>query len=548
MQGALGDDVTGIPIVFQVDLTRPTVSTENFVVNITREFPSGGSSIAYFGEEGQELFVVYVDGQAYRAEWLGISPDNGQTFSSASTSNAPTLSEDFWVVFRLITGEVNQNISNLAATPSTAAVAAVIQTACPDSNADQPGNQFTSDCNTLVGGALAPAGSELNNQAKAALESITPEQFSTPLLLARVNMGTQLNNVTSRLSALRGGSSGMALQGLPTGVNLGNDAFGNALASLASGLAQASGGAASADASSGNLLTLGDGRLGVFLNGSLSNGDKDQTANEDGYDFDGWGLSAGVDYRFTDSAILGLALGYNKGSANIDNHGGQVDSHGYSISLYGTYYPDEHFYTDAVLTYGRSRYDHSRNIGYTIGTVNVSQVASADYDSNEWSATLNAGYNIPFGAWTVTPVAQLQYLTTDVDGYTEQMSAPSAPGGGWATRIGSTNQESMTSTLGFNVSHAISTGIGVILPQLHLDWVHEYKDDAVNINGSFAATPNSGVFDLAADDPDSDYFNARLSVAAQLAKGNSLFLYYNKVAGYKNLDLDTFGAGVRMAF
>jgi len=574
-----------LPLEFTVDLTAPASGSDSFVVtldilsiyNQNGEFLVDQLSIP---EAGSTVIEVVVDGQIYKAELLGYSEDGGQTIVSEFLleGDMETFSGEFYAVLRLIDGpvtvppgdgqivvipiapadqeepegptqeEINQAMGGIATTPNTTSTASVIAIACPVANRDQPGARFTRDCNNLIAvGAFAPQGSELNDQAIVALDSITPNQATAPLSSSRDSLGTQLRNVSTRLAALRSGAVGMSLQGLPTGAGL-NDALGSEVAGLAAGLAEVTGGAASGDDASNTLFAFGDGRLGVFINGSLSSGDKDPTSNEDGFSFDGWGLTAGVDYRFTDSAILGLAVGYNSGSTDLDNNGGSLDTDGYSLSLYGTYYPDEHVYADAVITYGSNSYDQERNIRYRVGNYNVNQVASADYDSSQWSATIGAGYDIPRGPWTFTPVVQLQYLSADVDGYTERMSAPNAPGGGWGTRLGDMDQESLTSMLGFNVSHAFSTNWGVILPQLHLDWVHEYKNDAVAINGSFVDDPTSGVFGVRSDRPDSDYYNARLGVSAQLARGNSLFLYYNKVLGYRNLDLDSLGAGVRLTF
>jgi outer membrane lipase/esterase len=561
-----------LPIELQGEITSPgafagdaVISLEAYGTSFDDQGYATGESVRF--PEAGEYIDVDIDGATYRVEFLGYSNDGGATIlSDFFVPNDQAFDGELFAVFTLVDGpalvipvqppvestsptqeQINEAMGGIATSTNTSSTASVIAIACPVANSDKPGSRFTRDCNNLVGvGAFAPEGSEQNNQAIAALDTITPEQATAPLSSSRDSLGTQLRNVSTRLAALRGGAVGLSLQGLPTGASLG-DAFGSEMAGLTSGLANATGGAASGDASN-SLIAFGDGRVGVFLNGSLSSGDKDATDNEDGFSFDGWGLTGGIDYRFTDDAILGLAAGYNSSSTDIDDNGGSLDADGWSISLYGTYYPDEHFYADAIVTYGSNSYDQDRNIRYSIGDYSVNQTASADYDSTQWSATLGGGYDIPRGSWTFTPVVQLQYLSADVDGYTERMSAPNAPGGGWATRLGDVDQESLTSMLGFNVSHALSTNWGVVSPQLHLGWVHEYEDDAIALNGSFVDDPTSGVFGVQSDRPDSDYFNMRLGVSAQLAQGNSLFLYYNKVVGYRNLDLDSLGAGVRLTF
>jgi outer membrane lipase/esterase len=192
--------------------------------------------------------------------------------------------------------------------------------------------------------------------------------------------------------------------------------------------------------------------------------------------------------------------------------------------------------------------DQKRNIRYQVADTAVSQTAKADYDGDQWSAAIGAGYNLSAGPWSYGPVVRLEYVSASVDGYSERMSNPDANGGAWASRLDDMDQESLTSTVGANLARAISTEWGVVLPQLHLGWVHEYKNDAVAVNGSFIQDPTNGVFSITSDKPDTDYFNARIGVSAQFAGGTSAFLYYNKVFGYRDLQLDNIGVGVRLTF
>lgn len=429
---------------------------------------------------------------------------------------------------------INAALQTIAFNPNTGSTAAVISTGCPQSAA---GSQFREDCTPIVLGALSDD-SELNAEATAALAAVTDEEATVSLSSSRASMSSQLQNLTTRLSALRAGATGLSLGGLAFQNGLENADFPFAQAM------QATGGAASADGSA----LLADERLGAFVNGTVTRADKDATTNESGFDSDSWSITGGMDYRFLDNLVAGIAVGYFKNTLDIDNSGGDLETTGYSFSLYGTYYQGENFYVDGIVSYGNNDYDQSRNIRYRVGGVGVSQTADASYGGEQWSAALGVGYDLSKGPWTYGPVARLEYVSADVDSYRESISSPNAPGASWAARVGDMNQTSLTSTLGGNLSRAVSTEWGVLLPQLHLAWVHEYEDDAVSVNGSFIADPVNSVFTITADRPDTDYFNGRLSVSAQLAGGTSAFLFYNKVFGYRDLDVDTVGAGVRLTF
>jgi outer membrane autotransporter protein len=394
------------------------------------------------------------------------------------------------------------------------------------------GTQFSEDCTNLLQ-AAGSGDATLQRETATALDAVTANQATVPLSSSRSSLSTQMQNLGSRLSALRSGAVGLSVGGL-TSASLSEQPLGY------------SGGAASAD--DGGPVILGDERLGVFFNGTYNRGDRDPSANEDGFDFDSWGFTAGVDYRVMDGAAVGLALGYSENDTDIDNNGGRLDTDTFSTSLYATYFPDEHLYLDGMLTYSSNDYDQKRNIHYTLGGTPVRQTASADYDGSQWSAAVGGGYQLSNGPWSYGPTARLEYISASVDGYTEKMSNPSAPGGGWATRLDDLDQESFTSSLGFQVGRAMSMEWGVLSPQLNLNWVHEFRDDALSINGSFVADPNRNRFGIEGDRPDTDYFNGQLALSAQLPGGTSAYVYYSKIFGYRDLDVDSVGAGVRLAF
>ena len=46
-------------------------------------------------------------------------------------------------------------------------------------------------------------------------------------------------------------------------------------------------------------------------------GKRDNTAQTPGFDFDTAGLTAGIDYRYSDTFVFGLALGYNRNNTDI---------------------------------------------------------------------------------------------------------------------------------------------------------------------------------------------------------------------------------------
>ncbi len=435
--------------------------------------------------------------------------------------------------------EIDEAMQSIANTQPQSATAAVISAICPAGVA-QP--RLQEDCDVVVGGALSGAGSNPHVQSSVALGQVTTDQASAPVHASKTSVGTQFTNIGIRMAALRGGAIGSSARGLSFNLD-GNDLPVGSLAdTMMRQLAQSSGGSAGSD------QPLDFGRLGVFLNGTVTTGDKDRTANVEGFDFQTTGLTLGADYRFTDSLILGAAIGYMNSDTDLDAGGGELDSDGYSLSLYGTFYQGAALYLDGIISYGDNDYDQRRNIRYDIGPVAVNQSAFSNFGGEQFSISVGGGYTFSKGALSFGPTARVEYVKTDVDALQEAMSDPSAAGGGWATRIDGQTAKSSTLQLGGDLSYALSQSWGVLLPQVHLEWVHEFEDGGHNVVGHFVQDPTQTSFSLNTDSLDKDYFNLRLGISAQFAEGRSGYFYYQKLLGYDDLDVDSFSAGLRMEF
>ena len=222
------------------------------------------------------------------------------------------------------------------------------------------------------------------------------------------------NAVGVRLFALRNGARGfgMAAGGM----------YGSTQRSAAAVLPRG--------ASGGGAATAPAGRLGGFLNVNYNSGRKSTTGREDGFDFDNRGATAGIDYRFTDSLVAGVAVTYSATDATIASSLGSADTRSRAISAYGSWYVSK-FYVDAQLGYARNDYDTVRNI-VAGGAAGFNTAATGSTRGNQWSAVLGAGYDISKGALTVTPYGRLGYLHLKIDEYTE-----SEPNHGLALDIGS---------------------------------------------------------------------------------------------------------------
>ena len=308
--------------------------------------------------------------------------------------------------------------------------------------------------------------------------------------------------------------------------------------------------------------------LGLFANGIFSVGDRDPTSNEDGFDFHTYGVIAGVDYRFSPKLVLGAAFTYQSANSDLDNpsslvsptfstsaNAGSADTRSYGFSLYGTYYVLEQLYVDGIVSFGWNNYSLDRVIGYNLGpnpttgqsTDPVNQIAHADPKGYQSSFSIGAGYEFRQGAWTFGPVARLQYFRLNIDGYQEKINNTN-PGFGWALALDSQDVESFTTVLGGRASYVISTGVGVLLPQVRIEWEHEFKNDSRLLTARFVNDPVGQPILFTTDNPDRNYANLGVSLSATFRHGIAAFIDYQTVLGLANVSGNFITLGVRGEF
>jgi uncharacterized protein with beta-barrel porin domain len=384
---------------------------------------------------------------------------------------------------------------------------------------------------------LTPA--ELN----AALQQVATEEAAAAGSLATEISSANATTVIARLVSVRRGVSGFGLSGLNV-QPVDEQWIANTDFQTYETLYQNGGGA-------GDDSLLG-GKLSIFVSGNIGTGEKEDTEREDGFDFDIWALTVGADYRLTDNLVLGGAFTYNDLDTDFDTtstvSGGDIEADGWNLSFYGTHYGDN-YYVDGLVGFGQSDYDLNRRIFYQPGpgTTNPlpgprDRMAKADTDSDEFAVSVGGGYSFSRGGFTYGPFARLDYVTLEIDGYEETGAQ------GLNLRVEEQDIDSFQSVFGAEVSYAVSSGFGVLVPQARLGWVHEFADDDRRIKATYVNDPNQVQLVAETDAPDRDYGTLLLGVAGVFQGGAQVFLSYETVLGLRDIEEHLFTLGGRIDF
>ena len=296
-------------------------------------------------------------------------------------------------------------------------------------------------------------------------------------------------------------------------------------------------------AGDGGLL---DNRLGFFVNGDFVFGSRDQTGRQEAFDFNNNGVTGGVDYRFSDDFVLGLAGRYTAADIAMVDHGGDLTADNYALSSYATYYRDD-FHLDGIFAYQWSDYLMNRRIVYP--TTDSRSFSSTT--GRQFALSLGGGYDFHFGALTVTPDVRAQYVRAEIGAYDEAGSE-----GGHDMHVTGQTVKSLITTFGGKVSYAISTAFGVLTPHLRMVWNHEFENDTRSVNawyrfdGEFRldGTKQHTVFGLLTDSPDRNYATFDAGIAGQFAHGIAGFINYATLFGLSYSEVHSVNAGVRVEF
>ncbi|HZP66654.1 MAG TPA: autotransporter domain-containing protein [Rudaea sp.] len=445
-----------------------------------------------------------------------------------------------------LTFNLGNGVANLPSLgPTQTGIASVIDKACPALAALPPSSltpaqkDLLNRCSEIVIAAGQHPGQVPNALNQLQNNKVLPQnQAATNVQL------TQYGNLNTRLAELRQGATGINLSGL----SFSEDGRSLPLAMLGDAFRKD-------PKEADNEVGKDFDRWGFFATGMIDRGGFDPVNNRPGFNFHNASLTAGVDYRFTDAFVAGVALGYNQAKSDLNQNAGKVNVDSYSVNGYFTWYHNNDYYVEGSVIFDWLDYDLSRNIVYQIASLSgdgsmttVSQTASASPSGHQSSFALSLGKDLSFGAWSATPYVRGIYTHLSLGSFTESMSDPVGPGSGLATSVESRSLTSELAVLGGRLSYTRSYDWGVLVPNAVVEWNHEFRNDPQVVVTRLVADPTQTPFSISDQPPDQNYFNIGLGLNAVLPKGRSGFLLWEHLTGYSGAHENRYSLGIRVEF
>jgi hypothetical protein len=502
--GSIGSDISIAPVspVLTVALEPAATASADITYSIAPRTEDTGEQDKRFALRAAQLsfFAGDVFGQAGRSEVL----------AEIMISEAPPLKDD------LISGD--ENDGGLGADARDA-----FNDACLDPSAE--GSVFLEICR-------AAQDVEDEEVARRIVEAFDVHEVAALTAASSEGGRIQAHNIASRMAGLRQDGERVSLNGIALAYN-GNLFDASWLPADISSV--------SADGGSGGGSTLLGERWGAFVNGDISLGDRDRRGKEAAFDFDSWGLTAGVDYRFVSGIIAGVALGYSRYEADLDRDGGSVESDTLTVQGYGTYNFSDDLYLDATLGYSNAEVDQQRVVDLTGLTGFGRTVARGTTDSTQLSASLALNYRLPIQrTWDATAYGQVYYADNEVDGFTE-IGSP------FAVNFPKQSFSTQTFTGGLRGTKAFSFSRGILVPFVDASYSYEGGNDGFVLSATLVET-GALAPRVEISDPDRSFGRLDIGTSWVFLSGNQLFISYSLLLGESDTKLQSFNFGARFEF
>lgn len=301
------------------------------------------------------------------------------------------------------------------------------------------------------------------------------------------------------------------------------------------------------------------GRFSILFNARAHDEDYDRQVDVDqerAWDGDGWGAELGVDYRVNDRLVVGVLATHDESKIEFDrenpgvnfaptaSNAGEIDADRLGVTAFAALDFAVNAYLQLSGGFLESEQDVSRNSVFQESQRLVPQTnvrTEANVDGSDTFASALVGWVHEQGAWSFGPYAGLNWSKSKLDSYRED----DALGTGLAMIVEDFEEESLLATLGVRVARGISFGGGLALPELRVEYAHEFERDPQTMLTRYVLDTGNSVLSLQDDDPDEDYYNVGIGVSFVLPGGWLPFVDYQAILGYDDFGQSRLTAGLR---
>lgn len=235
------------------------------------------------------------------------------------------------------------------------------------------------------------------------------------------------------------------------------------------------------------------------------------------------GVSGGVDYRFSDTFVGGIGIGYGRDRTDIGSNGTESTGSAYSAAIYGSFEPVEGLFIDGLIGGSLLAFDSRRFVTAT------GDFATGSRSGSQLFGSLSAAYEVRDEAWLISPYGRVEMARSWLAGFTE------SGGGIYGLTYGEQTVDTLSGIIGIRASHAFGTDWGTVTPGVRAEYSHDFQGTSQARLGYTDLGTLPYIVDTGPDGR--DRVTIGLSLDLDFAGGASLGIDYStSFAGAGNLD------------
>jgi uncharacterized protein with beta-barrel porin domain len=272
-----------------------------------------------------------------------------------------------------------------------------------------------------------------------------------------------------------------------------------------------------------------------FAKGFGTWGNRDTEDDISGYNYDAYGIVAGLDKLVSENTLLGFSVGGSRANVDYSSQSASGDIDSLLVSLYGSYFKDT-WHVDLTLGYAHNWYNSQRDILFD----SIDRRAKSDHQGDSYAAAIELGNNFGGTDMLLEPVAGVGYTSVHEGSYTED-GAESL-----SLDVDARTLDGVYTKLGLRVGKEFRSQENpdvVWVPKANAFWIHDFAD-RVKLDSSFIG---GGSFTTEGLEPLRDVFNLGAGLNIYFNKDVRLFVDYGwQTAG--NFNSNTVQLGAQWSF
>lgn len=216
--------------------------------------------------------------------------------------------------------------------------------------------------------------------------------------------------------------------------------------------------------------------IGSFVVMSGRDGRFNARGDRANVDYGATSAIVGLDYRITDSILIGVTGGYDAAEVQLNPISQRSQADTWFVGGYATV-GGGGFYTDIVGNYGKTKFDLNRRVAFGTVNSNFGDNVSGSY----YGLAATSGFSFDLSGFEAEVYGGARYVGVEIGGITEGFTAPSLS-------VSEQEATSLQSIAGLRLGADFDVLGASVRPHVRGEWRHEFKNDGPRILAANFAT------------------------------------------------------------